>query len=333
MNAELTLTDLDLSDRRTLVTFRLDRQTYALPIAPIVQIIEMVTITPIPQVSSVVEGVINVRGAPVLVINLRRHLGLPESALQLHTPIILAWVDELMVGLIVDEVLDVLNLPGGQITRPAEILPEGMGEAPVLQGLAHTPDGMILLLDLDHLFLPQQVQALAQAMEILPEMIESVPGVEEGKESLEELPTEAAQPAPSRRKKRRTKKTLKGTASVEDQPETIEPVPGVEERKESLEEPLTEAAQPAPPRRKKRRTQKTLKDEGASSAEAQSEKVEPVLGAEEGKESLEELPSEAKPRSARSKRKKRRRSTPRQAQDSKASEETHLGESDQEVGT
>jgi purine-binding chemotaxis protein CheW len=172
MNVELTSTDLgNPAEQRTLVAFRLDQQTYALHIEPIVQIIEMVTIMPIPQISNRVEGVINVRGAPVPVVNLRRYLGLPEAALQLHTPIILAQVSKLMVGLIVDEVLDVLNLPGGQIAHPAEILPEGLGEAPILQGLAHTPDGMVLLLNLEHLFLPHQAQALAQAVETLPEAV------------------------------------------------------------------------------------------------------------------------------------------------------------------
>jgi purine-binding chemotaxis protein CheW len=172
MNVELTSTDLENpAEQRDLVAFRLDQQTYALHIEAIVQIIEMVTIMPIPQISNTVEGVINVRGAPVPVVNLRRYLGLPEAALQLHTPIILAQVGELMVGLIVDEVLDVLSLPGGQITRPANILPEGLGGALILQGLAHTPDGMMLLLDLEHLFLPHQAQALAQAVETPPEAV------------------------------------------------------------------------------------------------------------------------------------------------------------------
>jgi purine-binding chemotaxis protein CheW len=172
MNVELTLTDLgNPADQRNLVVFRLDRQTYALPIEPIVQIIEMVTITPIPQISNTVEGVINVRGVPILVVNLRRHLGLPEATLQLHTPIVLAQIGESMVGLIVDEVLDVLSLPGGQITRPADVLLEGLGEAPIFQGLVHSPDGMMLLLDLEHLFLPHQVQVLAQAVETPPEVV------------------------------------------------------------------------------------------------------------------------------------------------------------------
>ncbi|MGD9099239.1 MAG: chemotaxis protein CheW [Anaerolineae bacterium] len=151
------------SDQRNLVTFRLDQQLYALPIEPIVQIIEMVTITPIPQIEGAVEGVINVRGTPVIVVNLRRHLGLPPVHLQLRTPIILAQVGGRMVGLIVDQVIDMLSLSSGQITRPDDFLPQELSEMPLLQGLAHTPDGTVLLLDLEHLFQPQQVQSLARA--------------------------------------------------------------------------------------------------------------------------------------------------------------------------
>lgn len=153
--------------QRNLVTFRLDRQTCALPIEPIVQIIEMVSITPIPQASKALEGVINVRGVSVPVINLRRYLGLPEAALQLHTPIILTRVGETVVGLIVDEVLDLLTLPVDQIVHLADMMPGGLGEVPIWQGLVHTPGGIVLLLDLDHLFSAPPDVGLTQAVETL----------------------------------------------------------------------------------------------------------------------------------------------------------------------
>lgn len=152
---------------RNLVTFRLDRQTYALPIEPIVQIIEMVTITPIPHVNHSVEGVINVRGMTVPVINLRRHLDLPEVKLQLHTPIILVQTGERMVGLIVDQVADVLNVSASQVARPTDVLPDEMGDAQLLQGLIQTPQGAVLLLDLAHLFASDRAK-LVQASVTLP---------------------------------------------------------------------------------------------------------------------------------------------------------------------
>jgi len=147
--------------------FELDGQIYALPIAPIVQIIEMVTIRPVPQNKGVAEGVINVQGAAVPVIDLRRHLGLPATFLHLHTPIVLVQVDQLTVGLVVDEVMNVIRLVDDQVVRPADILPEELGEVPLLRGLVHVPEGTVLLLDLKHLFLPSQKQALAQVARAL----------------------------------------------------------------------------------------------------------------------------------------------------------------------
>jgi purine-binding chemotaxis protein CheW len=169
------------SGQQDLVAFRLENQMYALPIEPIVRIIEMVTITPIPEVSHVVEGVINVRGKVVPVINMRRHFGLSEVPLQLRTPIILAQDGEQTFGLIVDEVIDVLNLPADQITRIADILPEEMGKAPVLRGLAHVQDDTVLLLNLEHLLAANCMQELVQAVATLPE-------VEEGLEDEEGAP-------------------------------------------------------------------------------------------------------------------------------------------------
>ena len=161
----------DLSDQQDLVAFRLGRQAYALPIEPVVKIIEMVTITPIPQVSSAVEGVINVRGVAVPVINLRRHFGLPEVPWGLRTPIILVQIGGQMYGLIVDEVIDVLGLGADRISSVADILPEGMGQAPVLQGVAHVQDDTVLLLNIEHLLLPTHVEDVVQAVTALPDAI------------------------------------------------------------------------------------------------------------------------------------------------------------------
>ena len=77
-------TDLELSGhkdqnaRRSLVTFRLGQQKYALPIEPIERIVEMVAVTPIPQVDHSVEGVINYHGKTVPAVNLRRQKILRE---------------------------------------------------------------------------------------------------------------------------------------------------------------------------------------------------------------------------------------------------------------
>lgn len=161
--------DLTSSEVRDLMTFRLAEQMYALPIEPVVRIIEMVTITSIPHVGSAVEGVINVQGEPIPVINLRRHFGLSEVPLGLRTPIVLIQSGKQTFGLIVDEVTDVLSLSSDDVSRVADLLPEGMAEAPILSEIAHVEHETVLLLDVEHLLVPTHVQALFQAVAALPE--------------------------------------------------------------------------------------------------------------------------------------------------------------------
>jgi purine-binding chemotaxis protein CheW len=169
-------------DQWNLVTFRLHQQTYALPIESIEQIILMVTTIPVPQANDAVEGVINVRSRAVPLVNLGHHFDQSKVPLQLHTPIILAQIKGRMVGLIVDEVIDVLSLTAEQIARPADVLPEELGEVPILQGLACISGSMVPLLNPEYIFLPDQVQVLAQIVEALAEEMskESFPSQEVG---------------------------------------------------------------------------------------------------------------------------------------------------------
>jgi purine-binding chemotaxis protein CheW len=160
----------DSSVQRDLIAFRLGEQTYALPIEPVVRIIEMVTITPIPQVNRAVEGVINVQGTAVPVINLRRQFGLPQVPFGLRTPIIVVQVGEHRFGLVVDEVIDVLSLAAEQVVRVVDIMPDGVGEASILEGLAHIQNDTVLVLDIEHLLVPGQAQALMEVAASLPEV-------------------------------------------------------------------------------------------------------------------------------------------------------------------
>jgi purine-binding chemotaxis protein CheW len=151
----------------SLVTFRLGQQVYALPIGSVVQIVEMVSVTPIPQVNYSVEGVINYHGKAIPAVNLRRHLGLATVPLGLDTHIIVGNSDDRTVGLLVDEVLSVKELPGAQIAHPGEILPEGLGEAPFFGGIVQTTGGIVFVLDLEHLFVGQPAQQFQEVMDAL----------------------------------------------------------------------------------------------------------------------------------------------------------------------
>jgi purine-binding chemotaxis protein CheW len=195
-------------ERQNVVAFRLEKQTYALPIEPIVQIVEMVAITPIPQLAPVVEGVINVHGEVVAVVKLRRHFGLADAPLQLNTPILLTRIGGQTVGLLVDEVTDVFALPTDQIVQLGEILPKELGNAPIFRGLTYVADDAVLMLDPDQLFRPDQLEILAQAADVLQKAI------------AEKARTEPAESKPARSRRRATPKKK---AAPEETPAEPEP--------------------------------------------------------------------------------------------------------------
>lgn len=164
-------------DQRNLVMFQVDRQVYALPIEPIVQIIEMVAVTPLPQVNHLVKGVINLHGEIVPVFDLRRYFGLPDTGKAVDAHIILVRAGKRKLGLMVDRVSDVISLPAEHIARPTDILPEGLGETPLVQGVAQTDGGMVLLLNLDGLLgaVPNSDLARVLPAPLPPQLTEPLP--------------------------------------------------------------------------------------------------------------------------------------------------------------
>jgi len=143
----------------SMVAFRLDQRTFAMPLEVIVQILPMMTITPIPHISKIVKGTINVRGEDVLVVSLRSHFGLAEEELQLYTPLLLLKLHNRLLALVVDSVLDVMTIPMEKVTNLQNILPEGIENIPMLRGISYHDNEAILVLDPDHLFYNQQVLA------------------------------------------------------------------------------------------------------------------------------------------------------------------------------
>lgn len=152
----------------SLVTFCLAEQTYALPIAPIVQIVEMVAITALPSVDSTIKGVVNYHGRTVPVLDLRRALGLPTRDLDPDTHLIILTATGRMLALAVDRVLQVTDLPHRQVSRPRDVMPADFERIPLLQGIAHTTEGTVIVLDPDHLLASSTVGELSRMAAAMP---------------------------------------------------------------------------------------------------------------------------------------------------------------------
>ena len=97
---------MDKPDR--LLLFVLDAHRYALPLDCVERVFPAVEVTPLPSAPQIVDGVINMRGAIVPVINIRRRFRLPEKENTFTNRLIIAHTSKRKVGLLVDSVGDVV---------------------------------------------------------------------------------------------------------------------------------------------------------------------------------------------------------------------------------
>jgi purine-binding chemotaxis protein CheW len=127
-----------------LLTFRLDDQEYALHIADVVQVVRMVAITPAPKAPEIMEGMINVRGRVVPVVNLRKRLGLPFKPYGLDNHLLIAQTDGRVMALIVDVVSEMRSVPSSHLDYASEIASQ---TSECLLAVGKLEDKLLLVLD------------------------------------------------------------------------------------------------------------------------------------------------------------------------------------------
>ncbi|HET9248993.1 MAG TPA: chemotaxis protein CheW [Actinomycetota bacterium] len=134
--------------RHTLVVFGLDDRDFALPIEDIAEVVPMVLITPVPEVPPWVEGVINLRGRVIPIVDLRRRLAMEPLPHALNTPILIAEQGTRKLGLIVDEIRDVVSLGDEDLEPPAEVALDPTGNAEAVSAVGRLGERLIVVLDL-----------------------------------------------------------------------------------------------------------------------------------------------------------------------------------------
>jgi purine-binding chemotaxis protein CheW len=140
----------ETSGELQIVVFELADERYGLDIATVYEIIRHQPITAVPQAPSFVEGVINLRGRIIPVVDLRDRFGFPAGELTKATRIVVCEAGGTRVGLIVDGVSEVL-LVGTDAIEPTPDVAAG-AEAGYLAGIANLGDRLIILLELAGLF-------------------------------------------------------------------------------------------------------------------------------------------------------------------------------------
>lgn len=144
---------------RQFVEFRLGDEKYGVDILQVKTIERMIPITRVPKAPPFVEGVINLRGEIVPVIDLKKRFDLPESEITENTRIIIVTVDDLTVGMIVDSATEVIQLPQDAIEAPPAIT-TGI-DSDYLEGVGKMDDKLLILLNLSKVLKPQEIEELS----------------------------------------------------------------------------------------------------------------------------------------------------------------------------
>jgi len=150
------------------VVFELAGEYYAVDVSPVEEILRMAEITQVPHAPSFVEGIMNFRGNVMPVIDLRKRLGLPTTERTKNTRIMAVSLETGTVGMIVDAVNEVTEIPPEIVEPPSPIL-KGV-DSDFLVGIAKMAvdgqeDRLVVILDLVKVLSAKSKEALAEFTE------------------------------------------------------------------------------------------------------------------------------------------------------------------------
>jgi purine-binding chemotaxis protein CheW len=132
-----------------IVGFQVGRETYGVPITSLHEIVRVPEITAVPDAPEYMEGVINLRGKIVSVIDLRKRLGEKKIALTRRNRILVVEHNGKLAGLIVDSASEVLKIPATDVEASPTSLQEGRSNC--VTGLGKYKGRLIVLLDMSRL--------------------------------------------------------------------------------------------------------------------------------------------------------------------------------------
>jgi len=146
-----------------LVNFRLRDEEFGVDIGSVKEIIRMAEITHIPDAPSFIHGVTNLRGQVIAVIDLAKQFGLaPRQDLGESARIVVTEIKEQTVGMLVDEVPEVLKIPSANI-EPAPELIQTEVKKDYIKGVGKLDNRLIIILDLEKLLAPHEAEELTKA--------------------------------------------------------------------------------------------------------------------------------------------------------------------------
>ena len=146
-----------------VVGFRIGEETFGVRIASVREIVRVPEITSVPNAQETIEGVINLRGKIIPVIDLRKRFGQAEIQPDKKNRILVVELETKLVGLIVNSASEVLKIPPSEIESPGSVFADG--ESSYVTGVGKLKGRLIILLDITKLLHRPDFKKLEEAAE------------------------------------------------------------------------------------------------------------------------------------------------------------------------
>lgn len=148
----------DMADK--YLTFFLDREVYGVEISYVIEIIGIQKITNVPEMPDYIKGVINLRGKVIPVMDVRTRFRMEPREYDERTCIIVVDIGGTTVGLVVDEVSEVADIPADQV-EPPPMGGHGGGNA-FIKGMGKSGDAVKILLNVESLIKEEDMEAVQE---------------------------------------------------------------------------------------------------------------------------------------------------------------------------
>ena len=146
--------------RDKYLTFLVDAEDYGVAIRYVTEIIGLQKITEIPDLPAVIKGVINLRGRIIPVMDMRSRFHRTPREYDSRTCVVVVKIDGKTIGLIVDRVSEVQDIPADQVEPPPRTTKE---DCPYIQGIGKVGDQVKVLLEVSALLDEDELQGLKAA--------------------------------------------------------------------------------------------------------------------------------------------------------------------------
>ncbi len=148
------MSDITITETLLYLTFKLEDEIFAIDVSQVREVLDITTITKVPQTPDFMRGVINVRGSVVPVVDMRRKFGMPPVDNTTDTRIVVMEVtmdgETIILGAQADAVKEVIELEPGDIEPPPRLGTRWRTD--LIKGIGKRNDIFMLLLDVDRLF-------------------------------------------------------------------------------------------------------------------------------------------------------------------------------------